>query len=119
MVDEVARMFRHSASGEVGRRTNHGHAEIARHRNGDHVFVDHFAELDACIESFRHDVERRLADDEIELDVRVVGEEAGDHRLRSWSTQHSMWDAKRTARLVPELAYGSNGRSHVVQRRSQ
>lgn len=81
MVHEVARMLRHSAPREVCGRTDDGHAKVAGDGDGNHVLVDYLAELDAGVETFRDDVERRVTHDEIETDMWVTLKEAGEQRI--------------------------------------
>ena len=46
------------------------------HRHGDHVLVDHLAELNPGVVSVCDDVDGRVAHDEVELHVRVIARES-------------------------------------------
>ena len=77
VLDELSRVFRHAAPREGRRHAHDGESEVPGHGHGDHVVVDHLAELDARVEALRHDVDRCVAHDEVEPDVGVLREEAG------------------------------------------
>ena len=113
-------MLRRPAPREVRERSDHRESQVTRHRHGDHIFVNHLAELDAGVVTVRDDVDRRVAHDEVELHVRVIAEKAREERF----TDHRLGDRRRvqpqrTARCVAKFADGGHGGAHFVERWTQ
>ena len=95
---------------EVGGRPHHDEAEVARDGYGDHVPVDHFAKPDPRVVSLCNDVEGLVADEQVEMNVLVRGDEAREQR----PTQEALGgtrnvEAKRAAGLVTELTHRGDG----------
>ena len=61
---------------EVGRRADHGHAQVGSNAHGDHVLRDLLAETHPRVETLRHDVGEGVVDRDLHFDVRVVRQEA-------------------------------------------
>jgi hypothetical protein len=98
-------MLRLRMARELRRRPNHGHADLAGDRHGDHVLVDHLAGLNAGIEPCRANVEAVLAHEEVEPDVRMLLEKAGEQVAdeEAFRRGHDV-KAERPARLGTGLA---------------
>ena len=117
VLGELSRVRRPAVTREARRGRHDGEPEVSGHGYGDHVLVDYLAELDARVAAFRNDVDRRVAHDEVELNVRILREEAGDERLAGQRLRGARGvDAQRAGRLVSELAHRDDGGAHLVQR---
>jgi len=73
-------MLRPPAPREIRRAPHDDEPEVPGNRDGDHVPIDHLAELDPGVVSRGDDVHRRIAHCDVEVDVRLTREEAGEHR---------------------------------------
>lgn len=73
-------MRRLRASREVRGRADDDEPQVAGDRHGDHVPVDHLAESDPGIVALGDDVERLVAHEEVDRDVRMRRQEAGEKR---------------------------------------
>jgi hypothetical protein len=83
-----------------------------------HVEVDHFAQLDAGVEPLGYNVEGFVADDEVELNVRVSGQEAGDQRAGEEAVGYTgNMEAKGASWFLPQLAHRGDRGSELIERR--
>ena len=80
VIDELAGMLRFLSPREIRWRADDIQAQVARHRHGDHVLVDDFTEANAGIVALGDDVERLVAEEQIETHVRMRLEKTGEQR---------------------------------------
>ncbi len=71
MTGEIVRDARPGAPREVGRRADHGYFERSHHSDGDHIGVRAVLGSDTGVESLRHNIDRRFAELELEVNLRV------------------------------------------------
>ena len=60
---------------EVGRRTDHGHAQVGPDAHRDHVLGDLLAAAHARVEALGDDVSQAVVDNDLDLDVRIAAQE--------------------------------------------
>jgi hypothetical protein len=60
---------------EVGGRADHSHPEVGADAHGNHVLGDELAGADAGIDLLRHDVSEAVVDDDLDVDVGVLGQD--------------------------------------------
>ena len=107
-----------SAPREVGRRAYNGEPKVPGHGTAIMSLSITSPSWMPASKPSRHDVHRRVAHDEVELDVRVLREEPGEEWLADQRLRGARCvDAERAARLVAQLAYRGHGGAHLVQRR--
>ncbi len=61
---------------EIGRRADDRHAQVRPDAHGDHVLGHDPAEADAGVVPLRDDVGQAIVDGDLDLDVRMVGQES-------------------------------------------
>jgi len=106
VLDELARMLRRCTTREVGRSANDHQPDVASHRDGDHVAVDHFTQPNPGVATGSDDVDGLVAQEKIELDVRVSSKETGEHRRAQQTTSGSRHvQSERAPRFVAELTH--------------
>ena len=75
VTDEVVRRQGRRPPGEIGFRADHGEANVRADPNRDHVSRDLFAKADPGVVSSSYNVGEAVVDEELDLDVRIVGQE--------------------------------------------
>jgi hypothetical protein len=68
---EIVRDARPGASREVGRRADDGYFERSHHSDGDHIGGRTVLGSDTGVESLLHNIDRRFANLELEVNFRV------------------------------------------------
>src|SRR5258708_18668066 len=71
VTSEIVRDARPGASREVGRRADYGYFKWTHHSDGDHISVRAVLGSDTGVESLRHNIDRRFAELELEVNLRV------------------------------------------------
>jgi hypothetical protein len=61
MIRQVARRLRPGVRFEVAQRGDDGGTLVARYARGDHVAFDELAQVDACVETSSHGIQRAVA----------------------------------------------------------
>jgi len=69
-------MLRLAARGEVGRRADDRHPQVGAHADAHHLALDHLADPDPGVEPLLDDVDERIVDAHVEIDVGVRGSSA-------------------------------------------
>jgi hypothetical protein len=59
-------MCRDGSVCKVGWISNHDEADVAGHRHGDHVPVDHLTRPDPCVMALGNNVQRNIAHEQVE-----------------------------------------------------
>ena len=67
---------------EIGGRCDHRHAHLRPDAHGDHVLRDLFAHPDSGIEAVGNDIGQAIVDDDLDIDVWMVGQEPLQGRLQ-------------------------------------
>ena len=82
---EIRDRPRRAVFGEIARRGHHDRPAWRGHAHGDHVLRDHFAQPDAGIETFCHDVRQLVVGDDLDgqagMTPRHLGKDRGHAQL--------------------------------------
>ena len=104
---EILRLLRCWLALEIGRRADHGHAEIRPDAHRHHVLCHLFAEADAGVVALRDDVGEAVIDGELHLDIGVARQQlcqrGPEDRLRGMLADR---DADGAGGLVAQLGQG-------------
>ncbi|MBB3810591.1 hypothetical protein FHS81_002693 [Pseudochelatococcus contaminans] len=65
------------ASVQIGRGSNRKKADVATHPDDQHILRNGFGEPHAGIEARLDDIDKPAIADDIELDIRILGQEPG------------------------------------------
>ena len=114
--DQVARMLRDPTTREVRRGPYNRQSQLVSDGHRDHVPVDDLTQLNPCIEPFSNDVDRRLADHDVELHVRVLRQETREQRLPDYGSGDARHiNAQCAARCLAKLPHCCYAGPHLVQ----
>jgi hypothetical protein len=118
VLEQIARVLRLRMPREVRGRADHGHPDVAGHGHGDHVAVDHLAELDPGVVPLGDDVTGRVAHVEVEPDVRMRRQEISEQRAAAHEVDRASYvQSERAPRDVAQLPDVGDGRTYLLQRR--
>ncbi len=115
---EILGRFRPCALLEVCRRADDGHPHVRTDR--DHVLCDLFAHAHACVVPLRNDVGQTVVDDDLDVDVGVIGQDALKGRLKDrngWML--SGRNSNRARGLVPQRAERAQLQLDLLESRRQ
>ena len=86
---------------EIGRRSDHCHAQVRPHAHGDHILGHLLTHADTGIEALGHDVGQSVVDDHLDVQVGIGRQQFAQYRLhhgeRGMLTRR---DAEATGGLV-------------------
>lgn len=71
VIGQIPRMFRCRSARKVRWCSNHDESDVAGQRHRDHLLVEVFEQLNACVNPFRDDIGARIADDHVEAYMRL------------------------------------------------
>ena len=83
MAEQVARSFRLRVLLEIRGRTYDGCALIAGYTDRNHVLLNVFTEVNACVKASRHNIKAAIVGGDIEHDVGIV-----TRKLRQLRSEH-------------------------------
>ncbi len=112
-------MGRSAMLGQICGGSHHHVPLLVRHRNGNHVLLDHLTEPDTGIKALGHDVEFLVRDRDVEADVRISCQKTRQQR----AAQEPLGDrgdrqAHQTTGPLAHLAHGFHSRADIIERRA-
>src|SRR6516165_4909176 len=123
MPDQVLRRLRLWSLGKVGLRTDHRKPDVRSDAHRNHVFGDLLAPTHTCIVTFCNNVGQAIVDDNLDLYVRIFGQES--FQLRPQDRLDGMISGRNpnaAGGLVPKFANGRQlsldlleARTHALQ----
>ena len=106
-LDQVLRRLGGRSFGEIRLRADQGETDVGPDAHGDHVLGDLLAEAHARVITLGDDVGEAIVDDDLDLDVRVLGQELGELRPEyGIDGMVAGRDANRAGGLVAKVAQG-------------
>ena len=103
---------------EIRRGADHRHAHVWADRNRDHVLRECFAEAYACIEALGDDVDEAVVDADLDVEVGIERQKAGDRRQEDrLGRLVADGNPDRSCRFVAQLGQGRQARFDPVEMR--